>query len=171
MDDRIERLTARARTPLSWHAPSEDLVRRVTETVVSRGAAPNPAGQSCVEVPPPGPASGVRSLGFDGAFQRSTPIWRSSGAEIYRSFPGGEIACHAEEGDALGAWVLRGTVWLAAAEASSAVLDWVEEDHVLATVPVRSGEAFEVEEFAGPSWHLELRVAEGRAHRLDPRVS
>jgi hypothetical protein len=208
VDDRVETLARRARSAGLWCTATEDLVRRVTAAIATKGPSPE---WSAPESPHASPGDkngdlGVRSaggldstVGLDvrsvggptnrfagslgtqagdmgvpaarGLHARSADLFGLARSDVCQAFPGGEIAFHAKEGDSLGSWILRGTAWFSEACVTSATLDWVEGDHLLVSVSIRNGEPFEVGEFAGRSWYLELRVPGRHPFRLDAPVS
>jgi hypothetical protein len=113
---------------------------------------------------------------------------------FFGCFPGGEIACVATQGTALGSWSLRGVLWLDEAggeparrapepgpapadrettsdERGPAVLAWIADDHVLSSAVLQPGEPFHIEEICGRSWHLELHLGGGCIYTLEPARS
>jgi hypothetical protein len=142
-----------------WRQPSDDLVKRTAK------ASSVPLGS---ESPPqeldlsPEANPGVRS-------EHATLT--QSGRELFGSFDGGEIACLVEEGSLLGSWVVRGTVWLSDPASGPMSLEWIDDDHVLSSIALRTGEPFRVEEVSGGAWHLELRLGDGRTYALRPAIS
>lgn len=159
MDDRLHTLTQRARKAGAWCSAEESLALRAVEALAAQGPTPESLlTETSADVAPTG------ELGV-----RSARVFRQAGTDVYSTFPGGEIALQASAGGALGSWVVRGTIWFQE-PGTSAFLDWVEDDHVLVATRVESGQPFEILEFAGRSWHLELRVVGGRTFRLDVSV-
>ena len=156
MPDEVEELIARARRA-GWRAPRDDVVGALVEAS-SADPPISPVGPLLEVAERDGPPIGVRS---GAAFPRS-------GRELYASFEGGEAACLIEEGSVLGSWLLRGTIWLSDPTPGPVRIDWIEDDHVLSSVTVQSGEPFRLEEVAGSSWHLELLLEDGRRYALRP---
>ena len=154
--DRISELATLARKAGAWIAADEALALRVED------AAPN--------LPPsPARAEFVSLASLSGT---GRPSVRSGGdvsgdvaQEVYASFDDGEIACAVESGGVLGEWIVRGTVWLRGDD-KAAWLEWVADDHVLASRRVIDTEPFRLDEVSTVPWHLELTCGP-RTYRLD----
>lgn len=122
--------------------------------------------------PPIPPSAETRELelcsaGVTDVRSASSSVTEAS-RELFASFEGGEIACRVEEGPLPGGWLVRGTAWLSDLSPQPLALDWLDDDHVLASTLITSGEPFRMEEVAGRDWHLELRLGDGRVFVLHP---
>lgn len=142
-----------------WRRPSEDLVAKVAEAEFDPPALPWPEPRELTLHDES--AAGVRSGGSALA----------EASELSASFEGGEIACRVEAGPLPGEWLVRGAVWISDPALQPIAIDWIDGDHVLASIPIASGEPFRFEEVAGKGWHLELRFSDGRVFALRPSLA
>ncbi|MEZ4647837.1 MAG: hypothetical protein R3E97_03465 [Candidatus Eisenbacteria bacterium] len=154
--DRISELARRARSIGTWVSADDALARRVEDAVSHLPVVPERAEFVSLR-----PADGEERLGVRSCSAVSDGASRS----MYGSFEAGEIACVAEAGLVLGEWIVRGTVWLRD-EVEAGRIEWVTQDHVIASCEIRDGEPFRLEEVSASPWHLELTCG-ARTYRLE----
>ncbi|MCA9728653.1 MAG: hypothetical protein KC729_13270 [Candidatus Eisenbacteria bacterium] len=135
---------------IGWSSPADSLVTRVVESWLP-GACPEP----------PAAPQALRQCGAIADIRSGAPALHP-GTEVYGSFSHGELACLVDPGSVAGAWHVRGTVWLDDPE-GTARMEWLTEDHLLATIPLASGRPFSLEEIAGENWDLQLVLDDGSA--------